>query len=158
MQNRSSERSGFSLIEMLLSIGIFAVAASITVGDVVDGVTKHRLNGVKSTLIQDLRTARSNAVNQNLHVRVTFLNELDQYAIWTDLDRDGVVDIGESEQYMLDPEVNMWCYPEQGTFSPKGTFACSNSYCYVSVQTPSGYESLLLTPNGHVGNYSGVSP
>jgi len=58
---------------------------------------------------------------------------------------------GESAVHTIDHDVDLWCFPSQGTYEPEGTFSCSEPIGYLTVTSDSGYEALLITPNGYVG-------
>jgi len=55
--------SGFTLIELLLTVALAGLLAGLAVPSMVQFVDKHRLRGAAETLAQELRQARSHALN-----------------------------------------------------------------------------------------------
>jgi type IV fimbrial biogenesis protein FimT len=63
---------GFSLAEILVAIGIFAILAAIAAPQFVAFRPKNRLNGAARQIYSELMWARSKAVNDNSSYVVTF--------------------------------------------------------------------------------------
>src|ERR1700741_2255492 len=63
---------GFSLAEILVAIGIFAILAAIALPQFVAFRPKNRLNGATRQIYSQLMWARSKAVNDNSDYVVTF--------------------------------------------------------------------------------------
>jgi prepilin-type N-terminal cleavage/methylation domain-containing protein len=67
-----TDRRGFSLAEILVAIGIFAILAAIAAPQFVAFRPKNRLNGAARQIYSELMWARSKAVNDNSSYVVTF--------------------------------------------------------------------------------------
>ncbi len=63
---------GFSLAEILVAIGIFAILAAIATPQFIAFRPKNRLNGAARQIYSELMWARSKAVNDNSSYVVTF--------------------------------------------------------------------------------------
>jgi prepilin-type N-terminal cleavage/methylation domain-containing protein len=67
-----TDRRGFSLAEILVAIGIFAILAAIATPQFIAFRPKNRLNGAARQIYSELMWARSKAVNDNSSYVVTF--------------------------------------------------------------------------------------
>ena len=63
---------GFSLAEVLVAIGIFAILAAIATPQFIAFRPKNRLNGAARQIYSELMWARSKAVTENGSYMVTF--------------------------------------------------------------------------------------
>lgn len=73
MKNSSPQR-GFSLVEMLIVIGIVAIMATIAVPSLASFVNQTRLNSMRNLLTNDINTARSEAIKSNVRVAICAAN------------------------------------------------------------------------------------
>jgi prepilin-type N-terminal cleavage/methylation domain-containing protein len=67
-----TDRRGFSLGEILVAVGIFAILAAIAAPQFLAFRPKNRLNGAARQVYSELMWARSKAVNDNTSYVVTF--------------------------------------------------------------------------------------
>jgi len=65
-------RQGFTLVELMIVIAILAVIATLAAPSFTRMMAKKRVEGIASELVTDLQYARSEAVQRNTTVRVTF--------------------------------------------------------------------------------------
>ncbi|MFL0808787.1 MAG: GspH/FimT family pseudopilin [Agarilytica sp.] len=66
MNTKTSQ--GFTLLELLVSVAIVAIVAFIAVPNLAEMVNKNRVETTKSTLVNSIVSARSEAVSRNLSV------------------------------------------------------------------------------------------
>lgn len=64
MVQRRTEASGFTLIELMIIVGIMGIVLAMTAPSVSNFIASSRLTGARSTLMGDLRHARSLATTQ----------------------------------------------------------------------------------------------
>jgi prepilin-type N-terminal cleavage/methylation domain-containing protein len=69
---RSVRSSGFTLIELMVVVGIMAVAAGMAVLVMPTALKAAKADGELSTVVGALRTAREQAISQRRNIRVTF--------------------------------------------------------------------------------------
>ncbi len=88
---------GFTLLELMISVALVGLLATIGIPSYVDSVKNNRLTTGANELISALNLARSEAVKRNLSVsiRTTNTNWRDGWDVFVDLDNDGTLDIGE---------------------------------------------------------------
>jgi len=71
-RNKMKNNKGFTLVEMMVVIGIVAILALITVPNIISWRPKAALSGAARTLKADLELAKSRAIRDNATVTVTF--------------------------------------------------------------------------------------
>lgn len=72
MQTSRHEAMGFSLLELMVVVGVFGILVAIAVPSVSGYLRTARVQGAASTLAADLRFARSLATSQRRTYAVTF--------------------------------------------------------------------------------------
>ena len=150
-------RKGFTILEVMVSVGIVGVLALVATPGILKRLPHHRLNRASWQVYSDLQRARMQAVSDNTTVRVTFDNAADEYTIWVDADRDGNVDHGEESTRALRDlrNADLYAYPETGIFRPNGTVEGDYYYWYIRVHVaPAGYKYVYVFPNGHIDPYN----
>ena len=155
-QPMTSGKAGFSLVELMVVVGIVVVTGTISMS----GVESFKRAMDKSPMEQvlaDLRLARAMAASEKRDVQITFNNDAHQYSMWVDRNGNGNVDSGEIELTILDNSgVTLLTSPHTGTFRPDGTFVTDSFMLFVSVLTPSGYTRLHVSPSGYAYIIDGV--
>lgn len=77
---------GFTLIEVIVVIAIVAIMASIAAPYMTDFINKNRLRAITNTLVNDMRSAQSEAIKLNRRVNVCAANaahnDCDNTADW----------------------------------------------------------------------------
>lgn len=87
--------AGFTLMEMMIVIAMFAVMSGIAIPGFMNLLPGMRLNGAARQVMGDLMAARMKAVKENNPYKVFFLNT-HEYKLLDDDDNDGVADEGEA--------------------------------------------------------------
>ena len=90
-------QSGFTLIEMMIVIAVFAIVASIAIPNFMSLLPGIRLNGAARQVMGDLMAARMKAVKLNQRTKVFFDTNGYQYKICNDADSNATVDDGEGD-------------------------------------------------------------
>ncbi len=155
-QGTAGSRGGFTLVEIMVVVGIIAVVSGIAAANIVASMPMRRLEQSQFQLLSDLRSARMESVTRSVPVTVTFNNSARSYTIWVDRDSDNVVDSGESTTSTLAEMVGgtMSAYPTSGKFMPNGTFQSSYLYAYVYLYSSAGYKYIYVFPSGQVDMYN----
>jgi prepilin-type N-terminal cleavage/methylation domain-containing protein len=115
--------NGFTILEMLVTAGVFSMLVAITFPNVSATLNAHRLTASLRSTVGSIRVARSAAIARNLPTRIV-LN-----------------DAGRT----LGVEVN-----RAGAWSPIGTPVALEGDVAVSAISPTG--GLLFSPKGTVGS------
>jgi type IV fimbrial biogenesis protein FimT len=95
-------QQGFTLTEIMLSLAIFVLLASLalpTYGDLISG---YRLNAATVQVMSDLMLARKRALSQQHTVQVLF-DTTQHYRIWDDRDDDNRINRNEIDSKDLSP-------------------------------------------------------
>lgn len=72
LKRQTSGNRGFSLLEILVAVGVFAILAAIAVPQFIAFRPTNRLNGAARQIYSELMWARTKAVNDNSSYVVTF--------------------------------------------------------------------------------------
>ena len=121
---KSGSKKGFTILELMVSVGIMAIMASIGVPSYLSYIPKSRLNGAARMVMEDLMRTRMQAVKSNARTMVDFINN-HEYKICNDADGNGTVDPNEGDVVLKNiqdeyPGINLY-YSVDPTFSPRGT-------------------------------------
>ena len=114
-------RCGFTLLELIIVVTIFGVAAAIAV-PALNSVTKNSdLRAAAQELYGNFQLAKSEAIKRNQPVAIVFdaVNHGKWYRVFVDSDEDHVLDAGEDEL----AEINL---PNSIEFSPAVNFDGNN--------------------------------
>jgi type IV fimbrial biogenesis protein FimT len=86
-------KSGFSLIELLVVIAVIAVVSAVTVPSMISWRNGAKLRGAAGNLKGDLEMAKVNAIKHNNFVAVKF--NVNAYEVFVDMSDDGNRDADE---------------------------------------------------------------
>jgi len=92
---------GFTLLELMVAVAIFAVLSAIAVPNYIGWLPKHRLNQAASALYSDMQKARMEAIRGNQNWAIVFDTANDRYVIYSEPGDDGswtTVDTGQVEE------------------------------------------------------------
>ncbi len=144
----SKSNGGFTVIELVVVLGIIALGAALAVPMLGGQMSRGRLNGAARQLMSDFMWARMEAVTQKNEFRVFFVDD-HVYQILDDDDNDGNADTGERitckdmrEQYR-DVRVAATSDP---IFFPRGTASAGT----FTVMNPSGSKEVKVHLTGRV--------
>jgi type IV fimbrial biogenesis protein FimT len=89
MRKNLQKSSGFTLIELMIAIGIISILASIAVPAVMNWLPDYRLKAAARDLYSNLQSTKLNAVKSNNDWAVVFDIANNQYLICSDSGADG---------------------------------------------------------------------
>jgi len=144
MQNR---QCGFSLIELMVTIGVLAIMLVIAMPAFSDFITSNRLTAQVNELLGDLRMARNEAAARSRSVRVCIAASSTSCAtsgsdwaagriIWADTNGDGTLDASEVIKYVpaLEGSVTFVASGPTNTYTlsfvPQGNLAIASAWTF----------------------------
>jgi type IV fimbrial biogenesis protein FimT len=152
-QTQRQREWGFTLIEMMIVVAVFAIMAAIAIPSFMTLLPGMRLNGAARQVMGDLMAARMKAVKENNEFKVFFNSPgTNQYQILDDDDNDGTADTGEA---ITTPPKNIqdnyhdvtFTSTNNPIFSPRGT---ATSLPTITLQNSSGSKSVSVSIAGRV--------
>ena len=150
-QTLSKGKSGFTLIEMMIVIAVFAIVAAIAIPAFMSLLPGMRLNGAARQIMGDLMAARMDAVKQDNAVRVFFNSPgTNQYQILDDDDNDGISDTGEAitTKNIRDNYHDVtFTSTNNPIFQPRGT---ATSLPTITLQNSDGTKTVTVSITGRV--------
>jgi type IV fimbrial biogenesis protein FimT len=81
---------GFTLAEVLVTIGILGIMAAISIPSYISWLPRHRLQTSARQIYDDLNLAKMEAVRRNTNICITFSTANNNYRVFVDPDSNGV--------------------------------------------------------------------
>lgn len=97
---RRSPRNGFSLLELVLSLGVLLVISTIAVPVIVRSLQTYQLNSSASQLAGMMKFTKFEAIRQNAPVSCQIVQQGGSWLIWVDSNGNGVADTTEPQMYI----------------------------------------------------------
>ena len=149
LARRTDGPSGYTLTELVIVLGILAVALGLSGIWLSSQLPQYRLNGVVRQIRADLLAARAQAVRQGNKVRVFFVDS-QHYDILDDDNNNGRTDPGEaieSRSIQEDFEGVAIQSNNNPIFHPRGT---ASSLATVRVSNAAGEKTITIAITGRV--------
>jgi type IV fimbrial biogenesis protein FimT len=152
MNFTTHKQTGFTLVEMMITVAVMAIISSIVGVNVIGQLPAWRLKQAQYQVLSDFRKARMESVARGINVRITLNQSAKTYTTWLDLNRNGSVDGGEQTTASIAaiPGISWSCYPSVLTFKPNGTMTSAYSYQYVYIYNAAQYRYVYSFPSGQV--------
>jgi len=151
LRNSRSDGKGFTLLELVMAMVIFAIVAAISIPTFRDFLAQRRLNGAARELHGNLMSMRMQAVSENRWIALNVDNN-HQYTIFRDINQNGTVDSGEVlvvkdfQPTYYDVVFDTGASASGVTFRPNGT----GSTATLRLTGSTGAKTITVTNNGRV--------
>ena len=144
-----NRRAGFSLVEMMVSVGLIGVLSSVGFLDYARKIPELGDERATGEVISRVRQVRMEAVSRNL--KVEWWLDGGDLCWWVDGNRDGVQDSGEVTRAALDDRGEYSMYPARATFDSRGEIV-PNYYpgAVIWSRQQTRVAVLTVSANGHV--------
>lgn len=97
---RRSPRNGFSLLELVLSLGVLLIITTVAVPVIVRSLQTYQLNSSASQLAGMMKFTKFEAIRQNAPVSCQILQQGGSWLVWVDSNGNGLADGGEPQMYI----------------------------------------------------------
>ncbi|MDR4494106.1 MAG: GspH/FimT family pseudopilin [Nitrospirales bacterium] len=144
-----SAHTGFTLVEIMIVLGIVAIGVLMTQAWLSTQLPKWRLNGAVRQLVSDLQAAKMKAVVDRNRQRIIF-QDAHRYVLVDDDNNNGSPDPGEIVEYRdiqsayQDVTVTATNNP---SFLPRGT---ASNLASITVTNPAGTRIITVSITGRV--------
>ena len=148
-----SLKSGFSLVEILICVGIMALVGIIMLPSIRGKVPLHHLDGAVSSVVAELRAARTQAVSESRPVEAEVDGDLGTLTVKTDRNGNGYYETGEKSVLDLSKYkgVSIEAATPTGIFRPRGSFYCPDGFWKITVSsTRAGKRFVYVFAGGQV--------
>jgi len=152
MMGRKS-KSGFTLVEVIIAMGLMAIMAAIATPNVAHYMKSQRLAGACRQLFTDFTNARSQAISQNNNIIIELTNHK-SYRIIRDINNNSTVDTGETgitrsiQPMYHDVTFNTGAVSFKPIFYPNGTG--NNGTIYVTSSSLSRTKKITISTAGRI--------
>jgi len=153
---------GFTLIEMMVVIGVFGILAAIAIPAFMSMLPGMRLNGATRQVMGDLMAARMKAVKENNNYKIFFNSpSSNQYQILDDDNNNDAADTNEgltTEYIQTEPDevtpkyhdVIISSSTNDPVFTSRGTIKDFSSVPTIVLQNSSGTKTISGNIAGHI--------
>jgi type IV fimbrial biogenesis protein FimT len=183
---RRSRGSGFSLVELVLSLAVLLILTTVAVPVVIRSLQAYQLNSTASQLAGMLKFTKFEAIRQNTRVSCQIVQQGTTWQIWADSNGNGVPDAAEPQMFVSgsftllpassvpDPSAivstlglgasSAWTVLSGSnatvTYDQRGVLNAAAIYVlYIGNTNPSnpGYRAVITVPSGAVQVWSASS-
>ena len=142
-------RSGYTLTELLIVLGIMGVALMLTQMWLSSQLPNWRLNGAVRQVVSDLLAAKMKAVVERNKQRIFFQDER-HYLILDDNNNNGKIDPGEPQEVrdiQADYRDVVLTATNNPSFLPRGT---ASNLASITLTNPAGKRTITVSITGRV--------
>jgi Tfp pilus assembly protein PilE len=100
IKKRHSDKAGFSLVELLITVSLGMVLAATSIPMVVTTLAEFRLRSSLTSAAALVRSTRALAIENDVSYRLYSQRVGTSSVVWADADRDGAYDAGEPAVYL----------------------------------------------------------
>ncbi len=136
MSKRSQRASGFTILELMVAIGIAMVVLGIAVPSLLTWMPTLRLSSAARQVATDLQVARMKAISQNIKFRVNFVGSIPGATSYN-VEKDNGLGtfITESGPFALPDGITVSALSATSEFQPRGTVNASSTITLKNVNS-----------------------
>lgn len=136
MSKRSQRASGFTILELMVAIGIAMVVLGIAVPSLMAWMPTLRLSSAARQVATDLQVARMKAISQNIKFRVNFVGSIPGATSYN-VEKDNGLGtfITESGPFALPDGITVSALNATSEFQPRGTVNASSTITLQNVNS-----------------------
>ena len=132
----TNSRKGFSLIELLIVIGIVGILALVATPAVLRHATNSNLKSAVRDMAADFPYLKEKTITEGIQYRIVFNTGAKNYTIqkgtaagapWTTLQTKSVTSFGSDIHFTANTSTTTYTFQTRGTVTPTGTVELANS-------------------------------